>query len=138
MKASSYMLDTDTFSYLVSGRYPSVRAQVARHQKAIVLSAITLAESLFGARKKGSQKLLSLISLFREIFPVQTWNADAAESYSKIRTEMENGGHPIGNMDLLIAASAIASGCTLVTNNERHFRHVPGLTLVNWTLKEQV
>lgn len=22
---------------------------------------------------------------------------------------------------------------TLVTNNERHFRHVPGLTLANWT-----
>lgn len=97
------------------------------------LSSITLAESLFGARKKGSQKLLSLISLFREIFPVQPWNADAAEAYSKIRTEMESCGHPIGNMDMLIAASAISSGCTLVTYNERHFRHVPGLTLTNWT-----
>lgn len=133
MKAASYMLDTDTFSYLVSGRRPAVRKQVARHQKAIVLSAITLAESLFGARKNGSQKLLSVISLFREIFPVQPWNSDAAEVYSKIRAEMEGRGQPIGNMDMLIAASAIASGCTLVTNNERHFRRVPGLTLANWT-----
>lgn len=133
MKAASYMLDTDTFSYLVSGRCPAVRSQVSRNQKAVVLSSITLAESLFGARKKGSQKLLSLISLFREIFPVLPWTADAAEAYSRIRTELEGKGHPIGNMDMLIAASAIASGSTLVTNNERHFRHVPVLTLANWT-----
>jgi tRNA(fMet)-specific endonuclease VapC len=50
---------------------------------------------------------------------------------------MERDGHPIGNMDLMIAASAIASGSTLVTNNERHFRAVPGLAFVNWTKEEK-
>ena len=132
MKATNFMLDTDTFSYLVSGRHPSVRAAVTRNQKRIVLSSITLAESLFGAKKKGSQKLLSLISLFNELFPVQSWDSSAAEVYSDIRAQMERGGHPIGNMDLMIAASAIATGSTLVTNNERHFRAVPGLAFVNW------
>lgn len=133
MKATNFMLDTDTFSYLVSGRHPSVRAAVTRNQKRIVLSSITLAEALFGAKKKGSQKLLALISLFRELFPVQIWDSSAAEVYSDIRSQMERDGHPIGNMDLMIAASAIASGSTLVTNNERHFRAVPGLAIANWT-----
>ncbi len=137
MKATNFMLDTDTFSYLVSGRHPSVRAAVTRNQKRIVLSSITLAESLFGAKKNGSQKLLALISLFREIFPVQAWDSSAAEIYSDIRSRMERAGHPIGNMDLMIAASAIASGSTLVTNNERHFRAVPGLAFVNWTKEEK-
>lgn len=137
MKATNFMLDTDTFSYLVSGRHPSVRAAVTRNQKRIVLSSITLAESLFGAKKNGSQKLLALISLFRELFPVQAWDSFAAEVYSDIRSRMERDGHPIGNMDLMIAASAIASGSTLVTNNERHFRAVPGLAFVNWTKEEK-
>ena len=65
-------------------------------------------------------------------FPVQSWDSSAAEVYSDIRAQMERGGHPIGNMDLMIAASAIATGSTLVTNNERHFRAVPGLAFVNW------
>ena len=133
MKAANFMLDTDTFSYLVSGRHPSVRIAVTRNQNRVHLSSVTLAEALFGAKKKGSQKLLSLIALLREIFPVEGWDASAAEVYSDIRSRMERDGHPIGNMDLMIAASAISSGCSLVTNNERHFCAVPGLSVVNWT-----
>jgi tRNA(fMet)-specific endonuclease VapC len=37
----------------------------------------------------------------------------------------------IGN-DLWIAAQAKSAGLTLVTNNEREFKRVPGLTLQNW------
>jgi len=133
MNAKSYMLDTAMFSYLVSGRYPAVRTHVANKQKAISLSSITLAEALFGARKKGSQKLKSLISLFREVFPVRPWDSAAAEAYAALRATLERDGNPIGNMDMMIAAVAISTGSTLVTNDERHFRHVPGLTIENWT-----
>ncbi len=38
----------------------------------------------------------------------------------------------IGANDLLIAAHARALGLTLVTNNEREFRRVPGLVVENW------
>ncbi|MFM2349016.1 MAG: hypothetical protein RL654_3769 [Pseudomonadota bacterium] len=33
---------------------------------------------------------------------------------------------------MLIAAHALALGCTLVTNNTREFERVPGLRLENW------
>jgi predicted nucleic acid-binding protein len=40
---------------------------------------------------------------------------------------------PIGAMDQMIAAHAIALGLTLVTNNTRHFSRLePGLTIENW------
>ena len=52
MKQPTYMLDTDMFSYLVSGRYPRVRELVAEREKSIVISSVTLAESLFGTRKR--------------------------------------------------------------------------------------
>jgi tRNA(fMet)-specific endonuclease VapC len=38
----------------------------------------------------------------------------------------------IGRADLLIASIALAHRATLVTRNVRHFRQVPGLTVVNW------
>jgi len=133
MSAKAYMLDTDTFSYLISGRHPTIRQYVAEHQKSITLSSVTLAEALFGARKKGSQRLYSLVSLFSELFPVRPWDVAAAESYVEIRTCLEKCGHPIGNMDMMIAAVALSTGCTLVTNNERHFKYVPGLQIENWT-----
>jgi tRNA(fMet)-specific endonuclease VapC len=39
----------------------------------------------------------------------------------------------IGGNDLWIAAHAKSAGLTLVTNNEREFKRVPGLKLQNWT-----
>jgi tRNA(fMet)-specific endonuclease VapC len=38
----------------------------------------------------------------------------------------------IGRADLLIASIALAHRATLVTRNVRHFRQVPGLTVINW------
>ena len=38
----------------------------------------------------------------------------------------------IGPYDFLIAAHARHIGAVLVTNNEREFRRVPGLSVQNW------
>ena len=45
---------------------------------------------------------------------------------------LESQGTPIGPLDALIAAHALAFGCTLVTNNEREFSRIPSLTVENW------
>ena len=36
-------------------------------------------------------------------------------------------------MDMLIAASALAEGCRLVTHNLAHIGRVPGLAVEDWT-----
>jgi tRNA(fMet)-specific endonuclease VapC len=45
---------------------------------------------------------------------------------------LETKGEIIGNNDLWIAAHAKAAELTLVTNNEREFRRIPGLKIQNW------
>ena len=35
-------------------------------------------------------------------------------------------------LEMLIAAQALSIGCTLVTNNEKEFKRVPFLKMVNW------
>ena len=40
----------------------------------------------------------------------------------------------IGELDILIAALCLEKGYTLVTNNTKHFQHIDGLHLVDWTM----
>ena len=127
-----YMLDTDIFSYLVTNRHPEARRKAMRHKEAISLSAVTMAEALFGARKRESKKLESIVGLFLEMFPVVEWTAGAASAYADIRLALERQGEPFGEMDMMIAASALAGGYVLVTNNMRHFSRVPELKIENW------
>lgn len=42
------------------------------------------------------------------------------------------GGHPHGDADLIIAATALEHGRVLVTGNTAHFAWVPGLRLEDW------
>ena len=133
MKPRKYLLDTDMFSYVVDGRHPEVRSMVAEKSSNVAISALTLAEAMFGAKKKRSLRLESLIEMFREMFPIVPWSEDAAAVYADIRTRLEESGTPIGDMDMLIAASAMAGGYVLVTNNVRHFQRINGLAVENWT-----
>jgi predicted nucleic acid-binding protein len=53
----------------------------------------------------------------------------ASEIYPALRTK----GWTIDEIDILIAAYCKSNGCTLVTNNTRHFAHIPGLALADWS-----
>jgi tRNA(fMet)-specific endonuclease VapC len=64
--------------------------------------------------------------------PCLTLPEAAVESYGSIRAELESRREVISNNDLWIAAHALASGLTLVTNNEKELRRVRGLKVQNW------
>jgi tRNA(fMet)-specific endonuclease VapC len=52
--------------------------------------------------------------------------------YGELRSLLERRGSPIGPLDTLIAAHALALRWTLATHNVREFRRVPGLTVADW------
>ncbi len=58
----------------------------------------------------------------------------AAEEYGKTRAYLSSMGTLIGPNDLIIAATAVAHGCTLVSHNTREFSRVPGLLLEDWEM----
>ena len=130
----SYMLDTDIFSYVVGKRHPEVRRRFSQMLDSICISAITYAEAVYGARKRGSDSLTSLVSLFAELVKILPWTDKAAKAYADIRCDLEKKGTPIGANDMLIAASALSSGSVLVTNNVTHFSRVQGLRIENWAV----
>ena len=52
--------------------------------------------------------------------------------YARIRVALEQAGTPIGPLETLISAHALALDLTLVTDNVREFSRVPDLRVENW------
>ena len=127
MRPARFMLDTDTCSFLVRGANAKLRLAVQQHAESLCVSVITAAELRFGARKKNSRRITEAVSRFLELVDIVPWTEEAATRYADLRTHLETTGQPIGNMDMLIAASALAEGCRLVTHNLSHFRRIPSL-----------
>jgi tRNA(fMet)-specific endonuclease VapC len=65
-------------------------------------------------------------------FDILPFDESAAREYGKIRADLQRQGKLIGNMDMLIGAHAKSLSIKLVTNNEREFKRIEGLSLDNW------
>ncbi len=52
---------------------------------------------------------------------------------AQIYADLKKRGRLIEDSDILIAASCLAHDYTLVTNNTKHFEHIKGLDIVDWT-----
>lgn len=135
MMTQVFMLDTDSVSYIVNGRYPLVRTRFAEIDPArIYVSVISRAELLFGLKRLPPEhRLHSDVMRFLEGVTVLAWDEGAADIHADIRHHLESAGRRIGELDTMIAAHAIALGAVLVTNNTRHFGRIPALRLENWT-----
>ena len=127
-----YMLDTDIASYLIRGDHPGVTAKFIELFEDCVMSSITAAELLYGAKKRNNRTLTQKVQALCNLMTIISWNEEAANVYAKLRVELETSGTPIGNMDMLITASAIAEDVILVTNNIENFSRISSLKIETW------
>jgi len=128
-----WMLDTNICSYLLRKRPPSVLERFyAADLDDLRISVIVAAELRYGAVRLGSEKFSRQLDDWLSFQRISPWPENATAEYARIRYELERQGTPIGNMDLLIAAHALAEDAVLVTNNTREFLRVSGLKLENW------
>jgi tRNA(fMet)-specific endonuclease VapC len=128
-----YLLDTNTCVYAIK-RDPRVLRSLQEHSPDdFGISAITVAELWFGAAKSSRpQQTRSNVDAFLKPFEVLPFAGEAAEEYAEIRLQLERVGRPIGERDLLIAATAKSRRLTVVTHNVREFARVPGLNVEDW------
>ena len=129
---AQYILDTDISSYLIRGDHETVTKKFSELYDSCAISSITAAELQYGARKRNNKQLTQKVKAFCDLVEIIPWDEDAAKAYAKLRVELETSGTPIGNMDMLIAASALARKAVLVTDNTEHFSRVKDLKLGNW------
>ena len=130
--SSMYMLDTDTVSFALRGVGRVGDRLLGEKPSAVCISSLTLAELRFGAERRRSRRLHKLIDNFVAPLLVAPFGADAANRFGQIASVLAASGTPIGQIDTLIAAHALALDVTLVTNNDRHFGRVRGLRTESW------
>lgn len=129
-----YLLDTNICIYALKNRPPEVLERLRLvGQDAVGISVITMLELRQGAEKSQlAEKTHAKLDLFLAPIRILPFEEEAASIGARIRAELERGGTPIGDFDSLIAAQAMASGLTLVSNNLREFDRVRGLHTENW------
>jgi tRNA(fMet)-specific endonuclease VapC len=97
------------------------------------ISEITLAELKFGvensqAKEKNAAALGNFLTgvIIIPVFP-------SLDIYAKEKARLRKAGQPVDDFDLLIGATAISNGLTLVTNNVDHLGRMEGITIEDWT-----
>ncbi len=129
-----YLLDTDICVYWLKKDDCIEQNAISVGLENIAISFMTLSELYYGAHK--SQRVnenLSAISLLTEKVSVIESNDQICARFGKLKVSLEKQGKIIDDADLFIAACALTSGATLVTNNTKHFKRIEELQLQNWS-----
>jgi len=127
----SYLLDTNAIIAMFRDLHGMREAILKAGFTNCLVSEITLAELFVGVYKSGLEKHRHEVQFIKDHFDILPISG-AVEQYAKLRTQLESDGIRLDNFDLLIAASAITEGLTLVTHNTKHFERIPRLLVKDW------
>jgi len=131
----TYYLDTNICVFFLNNKFPSIKERIMKTpQNDIKIPAVVLGELYYGVAKsdKKEQNLIRN-SRFTSLFEIIAFDDNAARKYGDIRAALETSGQIIGGNDMMIAATTIANGAVLVTNNTNEFSRVDGLIIEDWT-----
>ncbi|WP_135081333.1 tRNA(fMet)-specific endonuclease VapC [Terasakiella sp. SH-1] len=129
-----YMLDTNICIFVIKNRPEHMRAVFNEKSHSMCVSAITVAELIYGAEKSvQKEKNLKVVEGFLSRLETLDFDEEAANHYGEIRAALEKKGLPIGPYDLMLAGHSRSRGLVMVTNNTREFSRVDGLRLEDWS-----
>lgn len=128
-----YLLDTNTLIYFFKGMGQVAQRLLSCAPQSIAVSSITVFELKVGILKSQSpDKRSAQLDALLEQITVIGFAENEAEVAAKIRADLEKTGTPIGPLDTLIAATALAHNATLITHNLKEFTRVNGLKVESW------
>ncbi len=129
-----YLLDTNIASCIIKGNSTAVDRRLLKVAMAeLAISAVTEGELRFGAaRLPHATRLHSVVEDFLLRMAILPWDSEAAQQYGQLRAMLERDGQPMGNLDVMIAAHALAVGAILVTS-DRAFGRIKKLKVEDWT-----
>jgi len=129
-----FLLDTGTCIYALKQDERVIERLLAAAREDVAVSVITEAELRNRAAKSSSpSKTARSVEDFLSPISRIEFTSDDAVAYAGVCSKLERAGTPIGPIDTLIAVQAVSRKLILVSNNEREFRRVAGLTIENWS-----
>lgn len=104
--------------------------ELAKRGQTLTTTRFNGAELYVGlARSSHPEKDEATIRTLLGEFEILEFTDTAARIFGSITGLLQRIGKPAGDMDVLIAATAMVHSHILVTRNTRHFRHIPHLIL---------
>jgi tRNA(fMet)-specific endonuclease VapC len=129
-----YLLDTDTIIYSLKGNQRVMDALARHADSPKAISVITFGELIFGARRsRHVQENLAKVYRIKEMLPVIDITPAIMECFGELKAELKQKGTSVADLDLMIGATALTLGYSIVTNNVRHLSKIPGLSVENWS-----
>lgn len=130
-----YLIDTDIIIYSLKNHESVKRHFIEKADIPKAISVISYGELVYGAQKSTyPEKNLALAHRVSQIFPIVEISKPIVETFGNIKARLQKKGISISDMDLLIGSTALFMNYCLVTNNEKHFRKIPGLKIENWAI----
>mgnify|MGYP000269925007 CR=1 FL=1 len=133
---NTFLLDTNICVHLLKNEY-GIKEKIAKvGTTSCFLSEITMAELLFGIENSAPTRRSENIKRFDNLsllFSNRILSiSNVLHEYAKQKANVRRIGKPVGEFDLLIGATAIVHGLTLVTRNTKDFENLEGIQLENW------
>ena len=104
-----------------------------REEEPYGISVITVSELLHGVHRADSEKRRlereAFVERVIELFPAYPFDLNAARIYARIWANLAKKGIAIGAHDLMIGATSISLGFSVVTSDARDFERIPGLKI---------
>ncbi|MSQ15303.1 MAG: type II toxin-antitoxin system VapC family toxin [Dehalococcoidia bacterium] len=111
------------------GRHLSDLAQAVSGEP-IAVASITASELLVGVHRADSDvrrlRRENYVEAILEAVPVIPFDLRIARVHALLSAQLATVGQPVGAHDLLISATALAHGYSVLTENLRDFQRVPG------------
>ena len=127
-----YIVDTDwviDYLHAIPGTVDRFNTLLPQGIGLSIVSLAELFDGIFGsATYQEDERILRDFLDFVEIIPL---DEAACIVFARERVRLRVAGTPIGDMDLLIGATAIRHNFTLLTNNRRHFGRLRGLDIIS-------
>ena len=127
------ILDTSVLISLEKAESSLDEFIVGREAEPFGISVVTVSELLHGVHRADSEKRRvkreSYVERIIDLFPVYPFDLAAGRIYARVWANLLQKHLFVGAHDLIIAATAISLGFSVVTFNLRDFEKIEGLTV---------
>lgn len=129
-----FMLDTNVVSHIMQGRDAALLARLTQLPVGqAVISSVTLGELEYGLHRKGQPaRLRNAVNEILMRMDVLPWDEAVAGCYGEFCATLEAQGINFSDLDMMIAAHAVAVDATLVSRDKAFAQATERLKLEVW------
>jgi tRNA(fMet)-specific endonuclease VapC len=129
-----YLLDTSTVIDIFNGNKEALFNLDMTPSQDVSTSSLVFTELAAGMQGQIQNSTPhKMAKNFMQLATIEPYGRDAALIAGDLLVLLAKKGKPVGQMDTMIAAHALAIDATLVTANTKHFERIPGLKISNWS-----